>query len=374
MAGERLPVVAGDVGAWGTILNAYLGVEHGSDGKHGFITASRLTIPAAGTTVINHSTIVNIDGQNNRVENIFEPITTGSDQQIGVYANMVGRSSGSGTGDQSSRIGIVSRVASPGTGTGPADWLRAFNGIAILKSGDPAAAIIGMEIGVANNSGTDATIGMLNPQVGVSVNSSGSKAAEYAFNAAGTGKWLIGYHVAQGGIHVNGFAFNYDGDGGTNVFRVAKDTRVGIGTLSPDAQCHIGGVWTGVTQSEGFRIATTLTGQPNASVFGAVVRPVMTEAASGVHSQLTSLYVQPLVASGAGSTSFVYGINVDTMSLGAIAPTNGVALRLVLPTGATSNFVMELPEDNTDPTAGGGAAVGRIRVLVNGVLRHLAYY
>lgn len=36
--------------------------------------------------------------------------------------------------------------------------------------------------------------------------------------------------------------------------------------------------------------------------------------------------------------------------------------------------VFELPADATDPTAGGGAAVGRIPVLIGGALRYLAYY
>jgi hypothetical protein len=36
--------------------------------------------------------------------------------------------------------------------------------------------------------------------------------------------------------------------------------------------------------------------------------------------------------------------------------------------------VFELPADATDPTGGGGAATGRIPVLIGGVLRYLAYY
>lgn len=36
--------------------------------------------------------------------------------------------------------------------------------------------------------------------------------------------------------------------------------------------------------------------------------------------------------------------------------------------------VFELPADATDPTAGGGAATGRIPVLIGGALRYLAYY
>lgn len=31
----NLPTVGGDSGSWGTILNAYLEVEHGADGTHG---------------------------------------------------------------------------------------------------------------------------------------------------------------------------------------------------------------------------------------------------------------------------------------------------------------------------------------------------
>lgn len=36
--------------------------------------------------------------------------------------------------------------------------------------------------------------------------------------------------------------------------------------------------------------------------------------------------------------------------------------------------VLELPQDNTDPTSGGGAATGRIPVLIGGTLRYLAYW
>ena len=36
--------------------------------------------------------------------------------------------------------------------------------------------------------------------------------------------------------------------------------------------------------------------------------------------------------------------------------------------------VLQVAEDNTDPTSGGGAATGRIPILVNGNLRYIAYY
>ncbi len=32
----RLPTLGGDSGSWGSVLNTYLSVEHGSDGAHNF--------------------------------------------------------------------------------------------------------------------------------------------------------------------------------------------------------------------------------------------------------------------------------------------------------------------------------------------------
>lgn len=42
--------------------------------------------------------------------------------------------------------------------------------------------------------------------------------------------------------------------------------------------------------------------------------------------------------------------------------------------GVSSGAVMELPADATDPTGGGGAATGRIPVIIGGTTRFLAYY
>lgn len=66
----NLPTVGGDNGNWGTILNAYLQVEHGADGTHilgtGLVTetvntvaasGSAQTIPAATSATIHNLTL-----------------------------------------------------------------------------------------------------------------------------------------------------------------------------------------------------------------------------------------------------------------------------------------------------------------------------
>lgn len=50
---------------------------------------------------------------------------------------------------------------------------------------------------------------------------------------------------------------------------------------------------------------------------------------------------------------------------------NSVGLNV---SNASLNFMFEVPQDNTDPTGGGGAATGRIPILVNGVTRYIPYY
>lgn len=68
-----------------------------------------------------------------------------------------------------------------------------------------------------------------------------------------------------------------------------------------------------------------------------------------------------------------YGIKVGNQ--GATGITTSIALSLALPTNSTNNYYMEFgTADNTDPTGGGGAAVGRIPVIIGGTLRYVAYY
>jgi len=51
----KLPVVGGDSGNWGTILNEYLTVEHGTDGLHkmgsGLVTENVTTVADASTSL-----------------------------------------------------------------------------------------------------------------------------------------------------------------------------------------------------------------------------------------------------------------------------------------------------------------------------------
>jgi hypothetical protein len=42
----RLPTVGGDSGNWGTVLNEYLGVEHGTDGTHSKPLTGQLVMKA----------------------------------------------------------------------------------------------------------------------------------------------------------------------------------------------------------------------------------------------------------------------------------------------------------------------------------------
>jgi hypothetical protein len=81
---------------------------------------------------------------------------------------------------------------------------------------------------------------------------------------------------------------------------------------------------------------------------------------------LSSLYVDdaPQVVSGIINTG-----TVGTFGLYALFVDGGVSRF-----DGNGTYVFELPEDNTDPTGGGGAATGRIPVFINGSLRYLAYY
>ncbi len=53
---ERLPTVAGDSNAWGTILNGYLGVAHNSDGTQKDATVSETSLTLTDITTSNAST------------------------------------------------------------------------------------------------------------------------------------------------------------------------------------------------------------------------------------------------------------------------------------------------------------------------------
>ena len=97
---------------------------------------------------------------------------------------------------------------------------------------------------------------------------------------------------------------------------------------------------------------------------------------AGAITHITSLSVsEPIISfTGGGSVTNASTIYVRD------APTEATNNYGLFVDSGISRFdgdgttVLELPEDNTDPTGGGGAAIGRIPIIINGVTRYLAYY
>lgn len=78
---------------------------------------------------------------------------------------------------------------------------------------------------------------------------------------------------------------------------------------------------------------------------------------TGLRASLVRLNGNGLVATGTGTID-----NAILMDFGT------------LPTIGTNNAVFGFPADNTDPTGGGGAATGRVPVIIAGAVKYLAYY
>lgn len=66
----------------------------------------------------------------------------------------------------------------------------------------------------------------------------------------------------------------------------------------------------------------------------------------------------------------VYGLNIDVSNSGA---GDAIGINFTDMSG-TSDYMFSFDANATDPTGGGGAATGRIRCLIGGTLRYLAYY
>lgn len=69
------------------------------------------------------------------------------------------------------------------------------------------------------------------------------------------------------------------------------------------------------------------------------------------------------------TASNVSGLDIDVANVGA-----GNAYGINFQTMSTSDYIFALPANATDPTGGGGAATGRIPVLISGVTRYIPYY
>lgn len=97
----------------------------------------------------------------------------------------------------------------------------------------------------------------------------------------------------------------------------------------------------------------------------------ITGSSGGAITNLAGLQLLP--SYGSVKPTNAYGL--DVLNFGSASITKAVGIRIALPTGATNNYYIELDTgDGTDPTGGGGAATGRIPVLIGGTLRYLAYY
>jgi hypothetical protein len=68
----------------------------------------------------------------------------------------------------------------------------------------------------------------------------------------------------------------------------------------------------------------------------------------------------------------IYGIEIQNQ--GAASVGTAIGLKIAAQSGATNNYVFDLPTDATDPTGGGGAATGRIKCLIGGATRYIPYY
>jgi len=94
---------------------------------------------------------------------------------------------------------------------------------------------------------------------------------------------------------------------------------------------------------------------------------------TGSVGTIRGIYIAATGTAGVVPHVAAYGIVIDDIS--NTGNPLAVSIRLVQPGYATDNYYIDFSvADNTDPTGGGGAAVGRLKVLVGGVSRYLAYY
>ncbi len=77
-----------------------------------------------------------------------------------------------------------------------------------------------------------------------------------------------------------------------------------------------------------------------------------------------------ITRTGSGAGNFV-SLDVFTFNPGAGL---AIAIRLNSTLANANGRAFQVPTNNTDPTGGGGAAVGRIPIDVNGTLRYIPYY
>lgn len=82
-------------------------------------------------------------------------------------------------------------------------------------------------------------------------------------------------------------------------------------------------------------------------------------------------YTQLTSGVSGNTASNVIGYRADASNAGAGDAYN---ISFGISAFAANQFAFLFPNDPTDPTGGGGAATGRVKIKVNGVTRYLAYY
>ena len=155
---------------------------------------------------------------------------------------------------------------------------------------------------------------------------------------------------------------------------------LGFGVAASANYKHrFGGSFTAAADPRGFFVGVALTAPAGSSAIRQMYLSgsLTTQTASETLSRAAALEIEALdltIGSGSNVTT------ATTVYIGG-APTEGGTNNYALFVDAGLNRfdgdgtrVFELPADATDPTSGGGAAVGQIPVKIGGVTKHIAYY
>lgn len=311
---HAVPAVAGTVTVeWS---NALFGGSYISFGRSGMTSANYALSTAPGLTRLNNETQVDL-----AINNIPILIVT------------------------STAVTAASKVVGKGT---------AFNEIAFAYSGAPTSGI-----GWYGSGGT--TIVFDAGTVIAAIYNGGmllSNTGMYRFNSTVVGSGIADTALARaaaGQVEINNTTAGQYRD--LKLRRAIWDPTETIASGASATLDTLGALARTITLTGATGIATA-TGFNLASLY----RPTYSAASALTIDQAATLYIEnaPL-GGGAGPATITnpYALWIDA----------GVT-RL----DGNGTHVLELPADATDPTAGGGAAFGRIPVKVGGVTKYLAYY
>jgi hypothetical protein len=164
-------------------------------------------------------------GQANLVNYLYAPTASGTTQQVGGAFTIAGAASQLIPGS-AFRIALYAGAETRAGG----EAILPFNVSAIARAADPVATVNMVQATLGNNQASSA-LACVPPAcyVGVSMASTGSGIASYAFNVGGTGQWQVGYEVDAGGVATNGYAFQYKGNGANGAAAIRSDSTLQLG-------------------------------------------------------------------------------------------------------------------------------------------------